>query len=46
MIETNEKFGIAVRKEDTKLLEELNNGLDYLMNSFDWQSLIQKYKME
>jgi len=46
MIETNEDFGIAVRKDDTALLEKLNNGLDNLMNSPDWQSLITQYKME
>lgn len=46
MIETNEEFGIAVRKEDPVLLEKLNSGLDNLMASPDWQALIQKYNME
>lgn len=46
MIETNEQFGIAVRKDDTVLLEKLNVGLDHLMASPDWQALIKKYNME
>ena len=46
MIETNEEFGIAVRKDDTELLETLNAGLDNLMSSPDWDALKQKYKME
>jgi polar amino acid transport system substrate-binding protein len=46
LIETNEDFGIAVRKDDTELLEKLNAGLDKLMASPDWEALKQKYKME
>ncbi len=46
MIETNEEFGIAVRKEDTELLEKLNKGLENLKASPDWEALKQKYKME
>ncbi|MDX8550587.1 basic amino acid ABC transporter substrate-binding protein [Methanospirillum sp. J.3.6.1-F.2.7.3] len=46
MVETNEDFGIAVRKDDTELLEKLNAGLDKLMASPDWEALKQKYKME
>ena len=46
MIETNEEFGIAVRKEDTALLDKLNAGLDKLMISPEWKALIEKYKME
>ena len=46
MIETNEQFGIAVRKDDKVLLDKLNTGLDHLMASPDWKVLIQKYKME
>ncbi len=46
VIETNEQFGIAVRKTDTALLEKLNAGLDNLMSSPEWQDLIQKYKLE
>lgn len=46
MIETNELFGIAVRKDDTVLLEKLNAGLNNLMKSPDWPALIEKYRME
>jgi len=46
MIETNEEFGIAVRKSDTELLEKLNVGLDHLMASPEWETLKQKYHME
>jgi len=46
MVETNEDFGIAVRKDDTELLEKLNTGLEKLMASPDWEALKQKYKME
>ncbi|WP_317136501.1 basic amino acid ABC transporter substrate-binding protein [Methanochimaera problematica] len=45
-IETDEYFGIAVRKDDTELLEKLNTGLDNLMASEDWTGLIEKYKMK
>lgn len=45
-IETNEQFGIAVRKSDAELLKKLNTGLDHLMASPDWKALIQKYNME
>lgn len=46
MIDTNEQFGIAVRKADTELLQKLNTGLDHLMASPDWQALVQKYNLE
>lgn len=46
VIETNEEFGIAVRKDDTELLQKLDAGLDHLMASPDWPALIEKYKME
>lgn len=46
MIETNEQFGIAVRKDDTELLNKLNTGLENLKASPDWQALIVKYKLE
>lgn len=45
-IETNEEFGIAVRKDDTELLEKLNTGLDNLMKSPEWDALIAKYNLE
>ncbi|SFM79589.1 ABC transporter substrate-binding protein [Thermodesulforhabdus norvegica] len=39
----SEKFAYAVRKEDTELLQILNEGLKKLMNSPKWQELIEKY---
>ncbi len=39
----SEKFAYAVRKEDTELLNKLNEGLKKLMNSPKWQELIEKY---
>jgi len=45
-IETNEEFGIAIRKNEEELLTKLNAGLDNLMASDDWQKLIEKYKMK
>ncbi|KUG20925.1 extracellular solute-binding protein, family 3 [hydrocarbon metagenome] len=46
VVETNEEYAIAVRKEDTELLEMLNEGLDRLMRSSKWQELIRKYGLE
>lgn len=43
--ETNEVFGIAVRKDDTALLDKLNTGLSNLMASEDWKALQEKYKV-
>ncbi|QYZ77919.1 transporter substrate-binding domain-containing protein [Methanofollis formosanus] len=45
-IDTQEYFGIGVRKSDTALLNSLNEGLDTLMNDPYWQELITKYNME
>jgi polar amino acid transport system substrate-binding protein len=45
-VETNEEFGIAVRKEDTDLLATLNEGLADLMKDPYWQELITKYNMK
>lgn len=42
---TREEFGIAVRKEDTKLLSTLNEGLADLRKDPYWQELITKYNM-
>lgn len=39
----DEKFGIAVRKEDTQLLNTLNEGLKKLMADPYWKELTQKY---
>ena len=42
----DEIFGYAVRKEDTKLLEMLNEGLKELMASPYWEEFKKKYEVE
>ncbi|MEW6667563.1 MAG: ABC transporter substrate-binding protein [Thermodesulfobacteriota bacterium] len=42
----DERFGYAVRKEDTRLLEMLNEGLTRLMGSPHWAELKKKYELE
>jgi polar amino acid transport system substrate-binding protein len=39
------QYGYAVRKEDTELLESLNEGLRRLMASPKWQELVTKYEI-
>ena len=39
----DEKFGYAVRKQDTELLETLNKGLKMLMADPYWDELVKKY---
>lgn len=41
----DENFGYAVRKEDTELLETLNEGLRRLMASPYWEELQKKYEL-
>jgi len=45
VITTDEEFGVAIRKEDTELQAKMNDGLAKLMNSTEWQALIDKYEM-
>ncbi|MBT8507547.1 ABC transporter substrate-binding protein [Methanomicrobiaceae archaeon CYW5] len=45
-IETNEQFGIAVRKDDTELLAKLNAGLANLMEDPYWEELKVAYDMK
>ena len=42
-IKTGEEYGVAVRKEDTELLELLNKGINRIMNSPKWDELKAKY---
>jgi polar amino acid transport system substrate-binding protein len=42
-INTGEEYGVAVRKEDTKLLEIMNEGLKRIMRSPKWDELQAKY---
>jgi polar amino acid transport system substrate-binding protein len=44
-IDTNEQYGIAIRKEDTLLLETMNKGLDQLMADPYWNELKAKYNL-
>jgi polar amino acid transport system substrate-binding protein len=44
-IETNEQFGIAVRKDDTELLAKLNAGLANLMEDPYWEEMKETYDM-
>jgi polar amino acid transport system substrate-binding protein len=39
----DEKFGYAVRKQDTELLDTLNKGLKMLMADPYWDELVKKY---
>lgn len=41
--ETGETYGIAVKKGNTKLLNEINSALDEIMNSSEWNQLVNKY---
>ena len=44
--ESEEKYGIAIRNEDTELLEKMNAGLKHLKESPKWAELVQKYELE
>lgn len=44
-IDTNEQYGIAIRKDDTALLEAMNEGLDLLMADPYWDELKVKYNL-
>ncbi|HNX17183.1 MAG TPA: ABC transporter substrate-binding protein [Methanoregula sp.] len=46
IVDTDEAFGVAVRKDDTALLATINTGLDHLMASDKWNELIKKYEMQ
>ncbi len=41
----DEQFGYAVRKEDTELLEKVNKALTKLMATPEWNTMIEKYKL-
>ena len=44
-IDTGEVYGIAVRKEDTALLDTMNRGLDQIMVDPYWNQLKTKYRL-
>lgn len=43
IVETGEKYGLAVRKGDTELLNGLNRALEEFLRSREWQEIISKY---
>lgn len=43
IFETGEQYGIAVKKGNTELLEKINNALQEIMNSEEWNNLVEKY---
>ncbi len=43
VVKTGEKYGFAVRKSDTELLNKLNQALKEIMNSPEWNKLVEKY---
>ncbi len=42
-IDTHEEYGVAVRKDDTLMLDAINKGLSSLMQDPYWEELKQKY---
>ena len=42
-METGEFYGLAVKKGNTQLLNDLNDGLDDLIGTEEWNNLITKY---
>ncbi len=42
----SEDFGYAIRKEDTQLMKDMNEGLKRLMASPHWSELIKKYDVK
>lgn len=43
VIITNESFGLGVKKENTELLQKINQALEDYMDSEDWNILVKKY---
>ncbi len=41
--ETGETYGIAVKEGNKELLDKINNALDEIMNSPEWDQLVAKY---
>jgi len=42
-ISTNESFGLGVKKENTELLQKINQALEDYMASEEWNILVKKY---
>lgn len=45
-INTDEQYGVAIRKADTSLLATMNAGLAQLIDSDKWNELVKKYFVE
>ena len=43
IISTNESFGLGVKKENTELLQKINQALEDYMGSAEWNALLKKY---
>ena len=43
VISTNESFGLGVKKENTELLQKINQALEDYMASEEWDILVKKY---
>jgi len=43
VISTNESFGLGVKKENTELLQKINQELEDLMGTDEWNTLVKKY---
>ncbi len=43
IIRTEEKYGLAVRKDDVELLSKLNEALEEFLNTDEWMQIIDKY---
>ena len=45
IVDTNEQYGIAVRQDNSHLLEKINHGLEKIMSSEDWVRISEKYQI-
>jgi polar amino acid transport system substrate-binding protein len=43
VVKTGEKYGFAVKKGNKELLDKLNKALQEVMNSPEWEKLVEKY---
>ncbi|KYK24148.1 hypothetical protein AYK25_06245 [Thermoplasmatales archaeon SM1-50] len=43
VIGTNESFGLGVKKENTELLQKINQELENFIDSSEWNALVTKY---
>lgn len=43
VIDTDESFGLGVRKENTELLQKINEELEKFIGSAEWNALVEKY---